>query len=96
MMKLLIYVALSLVLTGSAVLLLTRGPAPENHPAVLLLIGLFGIAPLGAFWMMYMSIRYEKKPFPLLLLASFVPFTFLWYYFERVRPRRLMKDRNFT
>jgi len=96
-MRLLLYVALSFVVTGSAVLLLTWGPSPENHPAVLLfLIGLFGIAPLGAFWMMYMSIRYEKKPFLLLLLASFIPFTFLWYYFERVRPRRLMRDRNLT
>lgn len=90
-MKLLLYVALGLVLTVSAVLLLTRGPSPENHPVVLvILIALFGIAPLGAFWMMYMSIRCEKKPLAMLVLALLIPFTFLWYYFERVRPK------NFT
>ena len=96
-MKLFLYVAVGFVLTVSVVLLLTRGPVPENHPVILvLLVGLFGLAPLGAFWMMYMSIRYERRPFPLLVLALFIPFTFLWYYFERVRPRKLMTDRKFT
>jgi len=95
-MRLLLYVVGSFVLTVSAILLLTRGPAPENHPAVLiLLIGLFGIAPLGAFWMMYMSIRYEKKPVPMLALALLIPFTFLWYYFERVRPKKLKNRKAF-
>ena len=96
-MKLLLYIVLSFVVTVGAVLLLTRGPVPESHPAILfLLVVLFGIAPLGAFWMMYMSIRYEKKPFPILLLALFIPYTFLWYYFERVRPKKLGKDRDFA
>jgi hypothetical protein len=53
------------------------------------LVGLFAIPCVGALWMMYISIRCEKKPLPLLLLAIFIPFSFLWYYFERVRPRSL-------
>lgn len=43
---------------------------------------------------MYMSIRYEKKPLPMLALALFVPFTFVWYYFERVRPGKLARNRD--
>jgi len=44
--------------------------------------------------MMYMSIRYEKKPLPFVLLALLIPFTFLWYYFERVRPGKLGRNRD--
>lgn len=49
------------------------------------------VMSLGAFWMMYFSVRHEKRPLPMFLLA-FVPFASLWYYFERVRPRRNAKD----
>jgi hypothetical protein len=94
-MRLALYIVLSFVVTVAAVLLLTRGPAPESHPAVLFaLVVLFSIAPLGAFWMIYMSIRYEKRPLALVLLAFFVPFTFVWYYFERVRTGKLQRIRN--
>jgi heme/copper-type cytochrome/quinol oxidase subunit 4 len=94
-MKLFRYIGLSFVLTLIAVLLLTRGPAPESHPAVMFaLIVLFGIPPLGAFWMMYMSIRYEKRPMPLLALAAFIPFTFVWYYFERIRTGKVARTRD--
>ena len=41
----------------------------------------------GAFWMLYHCIRYEQHPFPYILLA-FVPYAFLWYYFERVKEQR--------
>ncbi len=40
--------------------------------------------------MLYMAIRYEKHPLPMVLLA-FVPFAFFWYYFERVRPGKLVR-----
>jgi hypothetical protein len=29
----------------------------------------FALPPIGAFWMMYMAIRHENSPFPLILLA---------------------------
>lgn len=93
-MKLSLYILLSFAITVGAVLLLTRGPAPENHSAIMFaLVILFGVPPLGAFWMMYVSIRHEKNPVPLVFLA-FIPFSFLWYYFERVRPRKLAKKRD--
>ena len=94
-MKLFLYIGLGFVLTVIAVLLLIRGPAPESHPAVMFaLIVLFGIPPLGAFWMMYMSIRHEKNPLPLLVLAAFIPFTFVWYYFERIRKGKVVRTNN--
>jgi hypothetical protein len=84
-MKILFYVVGGLLALTLGVFLIARGPAPGSNPLVMIaLIVIFAIAPLGAFWMMYASIRHEKNPLPMLLLA-FIPFTFLWYYFDRVR-----------
>ena len=91
-MKLLIYIVGGFAAMAAAALLIARGQAPESHPAILFaFVALFAIPPVGAFWMMYMSIRYEKNPFPMVMLA-FVPYTFLWYYFERVRPGKLLRQ----
>lgn len=49
-----------------------------------LLIAYCAIQPLGGFWMIYRCIRLEKRPVPYILLA-FVPYSFIWYYPERVR-----------
>lgn len=93
-MKLLLYIVGGFVAMGASALLITRGQAPERQPALLIgFVALFGIPPLGAFWMMYMSIPHEKNPFPMVLLA-FIPFTFLWYYFERVRSGQIAKRRD--
>lgn len=43
------------------------------------------IAPIGTVWMWYQSIRYESRAWPYVLLAFFVPYAFVWYYFSRVR-----------
>ncbi len=43
--------------------------------------------------MMYKVIRCERNPLPLILL-SFLPFTFLWYYFERVRSGKIQRGRD--
>ncbi len=96
-MKLALYVAGGFVAVLLAVALLALGPAPDSNPAILFAFCvLFGLAPVGAFWMMYMAIRYEKNPFLLVLLAMFIPFTFLWYYFERVRPGKVRRVRDFA
>jgi hypothetical protein len=64
-------------------------PWPKN-PIVLFLIAVFfGVASVGGLWMLFMAIRYEKHP-ALIIILVFVPYAFLWYYFERVRPRRHM------
>jgi hypothetical protein len=47
-----------------------------------------GFAAIGALWMLYMAIRHEKRPLPWILLAC-IPYFFLGYYFERIRPRGL-------
>ena len=95
MVKLLLYIAGGFVALALAILVITRGQAPASNPAMLFtVVALFVIPPLGAFWMIYMSIRYEKSPLPLVLLAFFIPFTFLWYYFERVRPGKLRRNRD--
>jgi len=92
--KLLLYIAGGFVAMALAGLLITHGKAPDSNPFILLaFVALFVIPPLGAFWMMYMSIRYEKHPLPLVLL-TFIPFTFLWYYFERVHRGKLRRNRD--
>ncbi len=44
----------------------------------------FSIHPFGAVWMITMSAMREKHPVPYVILA-FAPYTFVWYYFARVR-----------
>jgi len=62
------------------------GPLFTKNPITLfLIVAVFLAANIGTIWMLYVSIRSEKHPFPFILLA-FIPYAFLWYYFERVRP----------
>ena len=62
-----------------------KGPAQS---AVLsgFIIVVFTLQPFGALWMLYDCFRYERKPWPYAILA-FVPYVFVWHYFERVRKR---------
>jgi hypothetical protein len=57
-------------------------PKPGVESAFVTLF--FTAHPLGALWMLYRSVRFERHPVPFVLLA-FVPYAFIWYYFERVR-----------
>lgn len=41
---------------------------------------------VGLLWMLYQSARYELRPFSFIVL-SFIPFAFVWYYFERYKKR---------
>ncbi len=91
-MKLLLYIGAGCAVPFLSAFLLMRGSAPINNPLIVLaLLLLFGAPPLGAFWMLYVSIRHERNPIPLILLALFVPCSFVWYYFERVRPGKLTR-----
>jgi hypothetical protein len=45
----------------------------------------------GSFWMLYQSLKYERKPLHYVLLAM-VPFSFFWYYLARVVPRISIGD----
>jgi hypothetical protein len=96
-MKLLLYVAAGFLALALAVVVITRGQAPASNPLMLFaIVALFLVPPLGAFWMVYMSIRHEKHPLSFVLLALLIPFTFIWYYFERVRAGTLQRDRDST
>lgn len=65
--------------------------APVTGPLVFFV---FVAPPVGTFWMMYMAIRHDARPLQIILL-SFLPYTFLWYYFERVKPRKhLSRNRS--
>jgi len=52
---------------------------------LLIIYGL--IAPVGGFWAIYQSIRYEKYPWKCVAIIVFVPLGFIWYYFEKYRKR---------
>jgi hypothetical protein len=45
------------------------------------------IAPVGGFWAIYQSIRYEEHPWKCMAIVVLVPFGFVWYYFEKHRKR---------
>lgn len=45
------------------------------------------LANIGALWMLYQSIRYELRPL-LFCVLSIIPFSFVWYYYERYTKRQ--------
>lgn len=90
-MKAVLYTIGGFLIFVLAAFLITLVPGPLTGLALPVLWILFSIPALGAFWMMYMAARYERDSFSLILLAVFIPFTFLWYYFERVRPRKMRR-----
>ena len=93
-MKLTLYISFGFLVLGAALLLIVRGQPPESSPAIqFAFVAVFAVPPFGAFWMMYVAIRYEKNPFPMILIAL-IPFTFVWFYFERVRRGKLLGQRD--
>lgn len=88
-MKLFLWILLGFAVAGFAFWAITI-EGPENPFLVSLVVVVFTASPIGAFWMLYTAIRYETHPLPMVLMA-FIPFSFLWYYFERVRPGKLTR-----
>ena len=95
-MKLFLYIVGGTIVTGLVFWFITTSNAPANSLLTIFFAAICIASPLGAFWMTYMAIRYEKNPWPMVLLGLFVPFTFLWYYFERVRPGKLPSHPHYT
>lgn len=89
-MKLFVWVCLGLGITGMAFWFAISPWFPRNIWAEDLIVIFFSAPSVGAFWMIYVAIRHEKHPLRYILLA-FIPYTFLWYYFDRVRPRRVVQ-----
>ena len=91
-MKLWAWVILGMSVAGLSFWLIVITDA--NPVPVTLFAVTDAVATLGAVWMMYVTLRFEKNPWPMFWLA-FVPFASLWYYFERVRHnKRLMRWRE--
>jgi apolipoprotein N-acyltransferase len=83
-MKLVSWVVGGFASAGAAMWWISSQSPPPTILVGVLVAVLFGAPAFGAFWMMYVAIRHERNPLPMVLL-SFIPFTFLWYYFERVK-----------
>ena len=94
-MKMFLWILFGLFVTGIAFWMITVPGVPKNPLLMLLVVVVFAVPPFGAFWMLYVSIRHEKHPLPMMLLA-FVPYAFLWYYLERVRPGKHLRDSRTT
>jgi hypothetical protein len=58
---------------------------PQNSVVIGAIAASFGLSASGGFWMLYMAVRYERHPLRFVAL-SLLPFAFIWYYVERVRP----------
>jgi hypothetical protein len=72
--------------------LFARGQLRTDNDLFNFFIVLYFIAGVvGAYWMAYMGIRHEEKPL-FYILFVFVPFAFVSYYFERVRPGKVRTD----
>jgi hypothetical protein len=85
--KTLVWAVIIAFLTGFAFWVVAGPWYPRNSFVIFLLVLFFAVPNLGTIWMIYVSVRYEQRPLPFVVL-SFVPYAFLWYYFERVRAGR--------
>ncbi len=59
---------------------------PRTNIALAMVVLFFMIGPFGSAWALYQCIRYEKRPLPYVIIA-FLPYGFVWYYFERFSKR---------
>lgn len=59
---------------------------PQSRLETLTVVAFYIIHPFGALWMLVQVIRGEREKWPLILLA-FIPYSFVWYYFDRNRKR---------
>jgi hypothetical protein len=60
----------------------------EIGRAAIVIMPIMFLQPFCGMWKLYQAIRYEAKPLPCVFLVAFVAFSYIWYYIERVRPRK--------
>jgi hypothetical protein len=87
-MRHILWITILFMVSICAVWLVLSSWVPKNTVELSLVMIFFIGAPVGNFWMLYRTIRYEKKPWPFVIIALVVPLAFLWYYVERVRPQK--------
>jgi hypothetical protein len=83
-MKAAVLAVVAIVVYAIACWLIFTPGIPQFPFFVPVIVAVFVVPPLGGWWLIYIVIRHEKHMFPIVLLA-FVPYGFVWYYFERVR-----------
>lgn len=86
-MRTALWIGIILFLTAIAFWIVNGPWYPHSSIALFFTCAFFAAPGIGGLWMLFTVVRCEKKPLPIALVAFF-PFTFLWYYFERVRPRK--------
>lgn len=62
----------------------------DNPVASRIAFGYFFLLSVGGYWMLYDCWKHDKR-FTDKMWLAFVPGGFLWYYFERFRPRGVRK-----
>jgi len=91
-MKSFLWPVVGLAIAGLLVCIAVNTATVSPHLVSQVFIALYALltvaAALGAFWMLYTAIRYERDPLPYILLA-FIPFYWFGYYLDRVRSERL-------
>lgn len=90
-MRLSLWVFFGLAVTGLLFWIVVAPGIPGKAVFAVLYAAVCTVMAVGVFWMIYFAIRNEKCPWPMILLA-FVPYAFLWYYFEQVRLGRRPKE----
>jgi hypothetical protein len=66
----------------------------SNNYVAAILIPLILAHNLGAFWMLYQAVRYEKRVLKYVAMA-FIPFMFIWYALVRVPLRKAFGNSPF-
>ncbi len=83
--KIAVWNLLGLSVTGFVFWMLANPSFPDSQLIFGVIFTVITIvSSIGTFWMAYMAIRCERNPWPILVLI-FLPFSFLWYYQDRVR-----------
>jgi hypothetical protein len=86
MKKLIIWVMSGFAVAALCAWMLTIVQGAFRPLVIGLSVIVYAAPSVGALWMLYAAVRTEKNPLRFIVTA-FIPFSFLWYYFERVRPR---------
>lgn len=74
-----------MIAASAAAVWLVLGPwTPQNGIELFIVMAFAMGSPIGSFWMVYRSVRFEARPLRYIILAM-VPMSFVWYYVERVR-----------
>jgi hypothetical protein len=71
-----------------------RWSEQDNPVASNLTLILFFVSPAGNVWMIWDCLSHDRRWTRKVWLALFVPFAFVWYYFEIYRPRFLRRNRQ--